>query len=322
MKRSVFVFLMILISINVLFLNENSVKAEISEGELKQYLVNLNWTNEQLENHLQFHNKNINDFDSFNDLQKFLGTPINNENLNNLLGNHDLEYNDLEMLLGEFGETIDDYQFIEDLELDVEFYLSYQEDFTVVNDFLSIFGLTEEELHNLFTHFSQINDDNMNEKLTSLRQSIYELNGNREDEQLSNNEIQHVFYFWQQLFEAMQLNSIVYLENNESMAEAEFSQLVRANVQGYNMEMLLYNNEGHLLATLNMSEEQLNSYLMYESLEQITDVATIAQQYRGLVQTAKLPTTAGHFITKILLSMFLIVSGFIMLFVARRRVTI
>jgi hypothetical protein len=86
--------------------------------------------------------------------------------------------------------------------------------------------------------------------------------------------------------------------------------------------MTLHNFEGDVLATLVFSGNMLDTHLMYESLEQLSGVAELADDYREMLAVAKLPITAGHFVTYIVLSLFLITAGFLMVIAVRRRATV
>lgn len=57
----------------------------------------------------------------------------------------------------------------------------------------------------------------------------------------------------------------------------------------------------------------VESHLMYESLEQMSEIATLAIDYRETLQSAKLPNTATNYVTNIIISTILIIFGFIML---------
>ncbi len=57
-----------------------------------------------------------------------LGTPITEENLNDLLLKHGLTEDKFHSLIGEFEESLDDNHFIEYLDMTLEYYLNHEED--------------------------------------------------------------------------------------------------------------------------------------------------------------------------------------------------
>ncbi|MFC6604971.1 processed acidic surface protein [Ectobacillus funiculus] len=89
---------------------------------------------------------NLDDFETTEDLQAMLGTPITDENLNDLLKDYSLTREQLNSLLAEFGESLDDYKFIEDLDNAVDFYVNHDEELEESEALLSQIGLTEEEV--------------------------------------------------------------------------------------------------------------------------------------------------------------------------------
>ncbi len=321
MKRSVLLFLSVSLMFCLVIYSGNGANAQVEDADLQQLLNDINWTYEELNDYLQFHEVSLDDFDSLAQLNEFLGTPITGENLDELLLKYSIDFGELEILLAEFGETIDDYHFIEDLDLDIEFFLSYQEDFIVVNDFLSLFGLTENEIQTLFDHFSQLDEESAKQKLNEVNSSLEALNYLRGADQLSTEEEELLLSLWEDLFEAAEIDATFFLEKNDLQIEVELRDVVeKQSFDDFSLLMLLQNDEGDLLATLSFSEEMLDSHLMYESLEHIVEVAVLADEYRGQLQTAKLPTTAGHYVSNILVSLLLIIGGFIMLQFAKRRV--
>ncbi len=321
MKRSVLLFLFVSFIICSSIYSGGEASAQVAEVELQQFLIEINWTSDELMDYLQFHEVSLEEFDSITELRDFLGTPITSENLNGLLSEYNIDQNDLQTLLAEFGETIDDYQFIEDLNLDVEFFLNYQEDFIVVNDFLSLFALTEDEIQTLFDHFRSLEDESRKENLNELTMSLDAVNYLRGADQLSTEEEESLLSLWNDMFEALQIDASFFLEKDDEKIEVELNDLIeKQSFDGYNLLMFLHNYEGELLATLAFSEEMFDSHLMYESLEHIVEVASLADEYHGMLQTAKLPVTAAHYLSNILFSLFLIISGIAILVLVKRRV--
>ncbi|UTW70074.1 processed acidic surface protein [Anaerobacillus sp. HL2] len=76
-------------------------------------MSNIYWSEEELNDYLSFYDYSLQQFNSLQEIQDFLGTPINNDNLYDLLGKYNMQHNDLEILLAEYGEMLDDYKFIE-----------------------------------------------------------------------------------------------------------------------------------------------------------------------------------------------------------------
>ncbi len=317
MKRSVFLFLAVLLLVS----NVSPVFAssQINHEQLDQYLSSLDWTIGDLEEYLQFFNTSINDYDSVEQLISDLGTPINNENLNELLGTYNLSYNDLEVLLADYGESLDDYTFIEDLELDVQFLLKNSEDFSIVNDFLSLFGLTDAEMKNLFDYFSEEANRAAIDPIMSSLEAISYMQGL---EELSEDEQGTVFALWKEMLDLLQIDARFYLVKDDTMTPVDPVNISKTTLEDQSLYLALHTLEGDVLATLVFSSEMLYTNLMYESLEQLAEVALLADEYHDLIFAARLPVTAGHFVRNILASLLIIVSGFAVLLAVRRRVSL
>lgn len=321
MKRSVLFFICFLVSVSFTNCLQEVARAQVTQEQLDQYLTNLNWTTGELVEYLEFLDYSIEDFDSLEELKSFLGTPITNENLQNLFGKYNLTHHDLEVLLAEYGESLDDFKFIEDLDFHIEFFLNYQEEFSIVNDFLSLFGLTENEMENIFEHIShaEINE----QKLESIFRSLEVLSYLQGADELSNEEKAEVFSIWNELLETLKIDGRYYLVENEEMTSIELETLLTEEaLEDFRLFVALHNADGEVLATLSFSEDMVHSHLIYESLEQLAEISKIAIDYRNMYTVAKLPITAGHFATNILVSIFFIIAGFFMLFVAKRRVSV
>ncbi|QOY36396.1 processed acidic surface protein [Anaerobacillus isosaccharinicus] len=321
MKRSVLFFICFLVSVSFTNCLQEVAKAQVTEEQLDQYLTNLNWTTGELVEYLEFLDYSIEDFDSLEELKSFLGTPITNENLQNLFGKYNLTHHDLEVLLAEYGESLDDFKFIEDLDFHIEFFLNYQEEFSIVNDFLSLFGLTENEMENLFEYISHV-EINV-QKLESIFRSLEALSYLQGVDELSNEEKAEVFSLWNQLLETLKIDGRYYLVENEEMTSIKLETLLTEEaLEDFRLFIALHNADGEVLATLSFSEDMVHSHLIFESLEQLAEISKIATDYRNMYTVAKLPITAGHFVTNILVSIFFIIAGFFMLFVAKRRVIV
>ncbi len=258
---------------------------------LDSYLSTINWSQADLDEYLVFYELTIGDFTDLSSLQQFLGTPIDEENLNNLLATYNMTYDDLQTLLIEYGETIADYTFIEDLKIDVEFYSNYHNEFIVVNDFLSIFGATEEELRNLFNHFTRLNKVETNQLLSKLKTSI-STHGVDSLDTLTNQDQQNLFSIWNDLLQSFEINAKYYFVDEYSVQPVDISRLIEEGVtEGFRLQIELFNDSGENLLEIHFTEEMLNSRLFSQALEEFIEVATFSNNYRTLRIDQKLPVT-------------------------------
>lgn len=303
-----FKLLYVFVFVVTLFYGHNVTAQEKISG-LDDYLAQINWSQVDLEEYLIFYDLSLNDFSNLNSLQQFLGTPINEENLNNLLATYNMTYDDLQTLLIEYGETISGYTFIEDLKVDVEFYSNYHNEFIVVNDFLSLFGATEEELKKLFNHFTRLNKTETNQVLSELKGSMDEM-GSSSVEALSNHEQQALFGIWNDLLQSFQIDAKYYIVDEQSVEPVDIWTLIQEGIQaGHRLQIELFNQSGEDLLTIHFTEEMLNSRLFSNALEEFIEVATFSNNYRNLRMTNKLPSTSSNNYSISLLGFILILLG-------------
>src|SRR5688500_14681561 len=83
------------------------------QNEINQLISELGWTNDDLTEYLDYYELSVDDFETIEDLKSMLGTPITDENVADLLLQYEMTRPQLETLLAEFGESLEDYYFIE-----------------------------------------------------------------------------------------------------------------------------------------------------------------------------------------------------------------
>jgi processed acidic surface protein len=69
--------------------------AALTEAELGDYLSEIGWTKEELIEYLDFDGLTIEDFETIDELREYLGPPITEQNLNELLAKYDLTLEEL-----------------------------------------------------------------------------------------------------------------------------------------------------------------------------------------------------------------------------------
>ncbi len=82
-------------------------------------------TKEDIEFSLSLYDSYLEEFDTVEDLKEFLGDVIRKDgnNLKQIYDDYDIDQAALEETLNEFGETLEDYVFLDDLEMNIGFYL-------------------------------------------------------------------------------------------------------------------------------------------------------------------------------------------------------
>ncbi|MEM5593258.1 processed acidic surface protein [Niallia circulans] len=139
-----------------LSLQASPVAASPSEKEVESLADNLGWTTEDLEEYLSFKGLKISDFDNIRVLKKQLGTPITPSNLNKLLVQNSMTQEELDILLAGFRESIEDFWFLEDLEVAIDFYKNHEDKMLQLEKFLENIGFDDKEKQQFYGHLNKL----------------------------------------------------------------------------------------------------------------------------------------------------------------------
>jgi processed acidic surface protein len=347
-----------------------------SDAELTDYLSEIGWTKEQLIEYLDFDGFTIEDFETIDELKEYLGPPITEENLNELLDRYDLTMDELENLLREYGEldegeqindvfffindleekvsfylenpltpineenlqelldkygltreeledllhkngdSLDNYQYIEDLDMMVDYYLNFAE---LVNGELAKLGITNEEIENLINHLSTLNfeDPAFEEKLLELAERMESFEDFESAEDLTPEQMAELLDIMNDLLDLFRLNVKFYLvKGNERKALSFDTLLTMKTTNGYDLVIELYDLQGNLLLDMILTAEMFGSELIKETGKDIKQVEkvvkTIPEIKPKTVKGAKLPKTASSYPVNILLGLMIVLIGFIL----------
>ncbi|RSK26522.1 processed acidic surface protein [Bacillus sp. HMF5848] len=154
--------LICLLSFSV-FMNNDTIFAAPPENELNQYLAEIGWTKQDLMDYLDYYEIPLEEFSTVAELQFILGTPINAANLQEVLSKYNLTEAELNELMDHFGDSLNDYTFIEDVDAAVDFYVNHDEYMAGVENELAKIGLTEEEVEKFFTYLTEVEEKNENQ---------------------------------------------------------------------------------------------------------------------------------------------------------------
>jgi processed acidic surface protein len=345
-------------------------------AELEDYLSEIGWTKEELEEYLDFDDLTIEDFETIDELKEYLGSPITDENLNELLDRYDLTLEELENLLREYGEldegehikdvfffyedleatvsyymenpltpineenlqqlldeygltmeeledllqkngdSLDNYEYIEDLDMAVDYYLNYAE---LVNEELAKYGITTEEIDNLINYLSTLNyeDPAFEEKMMELAERMESFGDFESAEDLTPEQIAEMADIMNDLLDLFQLKVKYYLvKGNERKAVSIDTLITMESPNGYDLAIELYDLQGNLLMDMILTAEMFGSELIKETGEDLKQVEKVVKTMPEIksktVKGAKLPKTASSYPANILLGLMIVLIGFIL----------
>ncbi|KHE67652.1 processed acidic surface protein [Halobacillus sp. BBL2006] len=144
-------FLVVFLGLSVaLFPSVGSAAPE--NKEVERFVEDLGWTFQDLEEYLDFYELSLEDFEDMDELREFLGEPLSEDNLNELLHDYGWSLEEATALLRENGELdenetiLDAYIFLEDLDSDLYFYSLTPLTDEAIDQLLKEYELTYEEL--------------------------------------------------------------------------------------------------------------------------------------------------------------------------------
>jgi processed acidic surface protein len=300
-----------------LFLNTTSfeprVLAEIDQQELDQYLQSIGWTTEDLNDYLADFDMTLADFATLDELKEMLGTPITPDHLQELLARYNLTQEELEALLGQFGETPQDYTFIEDLDMAVDFYLNHDQEMQEINDMLSSIGFTEEEANRLFEHIMSLNEETLLQRMEGLDARFEKFVNVEDPSQLTQEQQQELLEIWEELLTALEMNAKFYLVNGNTKQAIRYHDLINLHtLDGRDLLVELYNMQGELLVDMQLSEEMLLSDFIFAAGEDFIHVGEMASEMQLEMQGEKMPNTASPYLMNMLISLLIALSGWFM----------
>ncbi|KHF38707.1 processed acidic surface protein [Halalkalibacter okhensis] len=207
------------------------------------------------------------------DLYYYTLTPITDENLQELLETYDLTLEELIALLEEHGDSLDYYEFIEDLEWAVEYYLYYYEeeeeiDFSEIDDLFDQLGLTYEELDRLFEHFLTLDleDPAFLERLERLAERMMVFEDFDEASELTAAQIAELLAIFQEALDLLEIDVKYYLVKDDEKKPVSLATLMTmTTTDGYGLLIELYNRQGEFLADLLFTADMLGSEIIVET---------------------------------------------------------
>lgn len=249
------------------------------------------------------------------------GTPITDENLNELLEDYDLTIQELKDLLKKNDDSLDNYETIEDLDMAVALYLGGNE----IEDIVSQIGITENEIMAMMAHFESLKLDEatVNEKMASIEKRLEPFIDLETASELTTGQAAELVSIAEEIFNIVELEPRFYLVKGSKKKPVNMNELVKMkDAQGYGLLIELYNKKGELLADALFPADMLNSELIDETVNDVkkvektvkkieTAVKSTKEKQPRTIKGGKLPNTAGHYMEWVLVGSLMILVGVI-----------
>lgn len=282
MKRIV-----IILFATVCFLTQLPVQsfAAPTDQEIETYLNEIGWTEYDLQQYLDFYNVKIEDFRDIDQLKSELGTPITKENLHDLLQSYDITEEELEIMLARFGEKIQDYTFLEDLDIAVDFYLTHEDEVARAEEFFVSMGFEQEEAHKIFQHLLRLNNTQLAARLPEIKESPN----------------------WPTLLQTFQVDVEFYAQDEtKGLNKISKEEITDVSV----VVARFYNVEGEHIATATLPENVLTEDFLANASEELVHVAQVAMELSSELFGNRMPDTAASYPQKLLTGFALLLASF------------
>ncbi|MBT2688205.1 processed acidic surface protein [Bacillus sp. ISL-47] len=317
----------------------------ITEENLQQLLSDYGFENEEeltamlVENGEMEANENVRDvfkyidaLDSTTSFLTYTGTEINAETLQQLLEDYDLTMVELNALLEENEDALENYEYIEDLDIMVSIYLGVDEmpGEDELTQMLADISLSDEELEALITHFMTLDfeDPALLDKMMDLESRLMAFGDFESAEELNEEQIAELISIMQEMMDLFQLDAEFYLvKGNEKIHLTTEEMMVLEETNGFDLLIELFNTQGEFLADMIITADMFSSELIEDTVGDLNQAETVIKKQEPVkaksapksvktVKGGKLPNTAGNYAEGILAGMGLIVLG---TFIFRKR---
>ncbi|SHP74453.1 Uncharacterised protein [Mycobacteroides abscessus subsp. abscessus] len=245
-------------------------------------------------------------------LNGWVGTPIDDNNLNELLESYGFESKEeLEEFLNSFDDSIENYEYIEDLELAVDIYQTDGEALDEIQELFDSIGLTEEEIEKLFLHIEAIDFDE--EALIELSERMIGLEEFENVEELTAEQIAELLSIFNDFQDIFQIQIKFALVKDGVKTDISIDSLMKmTTTDGYNLLIEIYNVNGDFLLDVLFTADMFGSEVIAETGKDIKKAEEIITKNKVVAKTVKggkLPNTDSNYIDKALIGFGFIIIG-------------
>ncbi|EGA88920.1 hypothetical protein GPDM_12891 [Planococcus donghaensis MPA1U2] len=262
-------------------------------------------------------------------LDDYTGTPIDDENLQELMDNFGFaSEQELEEFLQGYSDSLENYDFIEDLEESLLFYTEmddYELDF---NGLFTELGLTEEEVERLIAHLETLNyeDPAFEEQLTQLSDRMMAMEDFETADELTAEQIAEMMDIYSDMINLFELKTTYFFVKDGVKKPVSLATLMTLqSTEGADLLIEIYNLKDVFLADVLLTADMFGSDLIADTgkdlgaVETIISTPTVTQKptvstpsATKTVKGGKLPVTASNFVPTLLFGLALLLSGVIL----------
>jgi processed acidic surface protein len=316
----------------------------LDDESLNELLAEFELTEEEFNQLLEENGATLDQFIFYGDLYFSVSewlyteemTPITDENLQTLLDTYEFgSKEELEAFLNSYDDSIENYEYIEDLEFAIaEHYFMESKD-DLINT-LDSFGLSLAEANNLANHLIYLMEDpdlDPEQFFTALEEYGTRLMDFPEFDsasELSAEDIAEFIDIWDGMLTLLDLKVEYYLVKDGVTTPVSFASLMQMDsTNGADLMIKIYSTNGDLLADMVITKEMFDSEFIEETGENIEDTTDAAEEVKKAaeevakaekkapaakapaktVKGGKLPNTASDYLQNTMAGLAMILLG-------------
>ncbi|WP_400247778.1 processed acidic surface protein [Niallia sp. JL1B1071] len=265
------------------------VFASPSDKEIDTLANKLGWTTDDLEEYLTFKGLNVDDFDNIHLLEKQLGTPITPTNLEELLVQNSMTREELDILLAGFHEKVEDFWFLEDLEVAIDFYKNHEEKMLRLEEFLENIGFDDTEKQQFYGHLNKQNPTLLAAKVEEWKEQLNQFQEMDQESGISNKDNEALNHFWQDFFTTTAMKPVLIgIDDNGKRKELALSDLFNKQMDT-TVAIELYDKNDTLIGDAIVSTDMVSSVEAVDKMVELTEVT----EGLATLYAAQLPNTAS-----------------------------
>lgn len=269
------------------------------------------------------------DFTSVEEIKSFLGVVIKADmsNLNDIYQSYDLDQSTLADVLSGYGEDLNDYVFLDDLDNALTLYtgngadnqgseIGSNLDLTQIMSIFSQSGITDSEIQNLKDYYTSMEDylsgadvqkqlENLSTRMMTLGQTLIEKGTADKNYQPSEEEINQLVSAYDEMLSIMKVKVAFSLSQNGSDTPISFTELLKMNDMGEaNLKLQLFTADSKLLADMVLQGDPGKS-----GLGEILGEVSGTNSDHSTVKGGTLPKTASDNLSNTVLGLFVATAG-------------
>ena len=285
-------------------------------------------TKEDINSYLSEYSTSIEDFETVSDLSDYLGDVIkaNLSNLKYFNDNYGLDKEAIIQLINDSGKSIDDFIFIDQLEeLVWSSSIGPELDLSMYMDLLNQIGITETELQNLDEHFLSISDDissaesqahieDLANRFMIFAQNLMGKGMADENYKPSDAEIAEFASLYEEFLSSVKLKISFSIIKGGAETQYSMEEIMKMEWdKDADYKIALYNDKSELLADAVITNEFIKNNFgeigkIIEDVSNVTGVDTNNNPVKT-IKGGELPKTAGNYMSKALLGIFITIIG-------------